>query len=552
MEKAELVSKTPIWGNSWQYYNKDKQQLVIGIRENILSKYSDGTSDSTSRIKLINDPVRPFWITKPEYRNHTEKKEFEDEDKCDKILCRESELPERLCMTLGYKNPYMKNNLKRLCNSPYVYGADIDVQTLLKQFYMDKLKAGTLPMFTKGALDIETEVTGAKRIICSAFTHENHVYAFALKEYCRKHLGKNKFKEVSYEEFMNEINTTLKPMMDEYGFSVEFTICNEELEIITGTLDAIHKCRTDFISVWNMGYDIPYILNRLRILGVDPKDVFHDPTLPNEIAFVDWHEDKSEADHYTDKWHWFTYSGFSQFIDLMCLYARNRKHKGRESSYSLDHILRLELGFGKWNYSPTTNHWYEQNYNYIEYVIYNIIDSYGTYLLDKKTKDSDNLWGLTELSLPSQYSRQTVMVRNGAFHIGKSFGKLPASAGTNMSTQVDRMLEKTGGAVLPPNKAVNVTVPILKEADIPSQVAIMSVDCDYEAMYPSTTSAFNISKETLLATVIKINGYEQAETEQLFSAVTQPEINAVPICIKFFDMPTYQEMDQLFKESFER
>lgn len=65
-------------------------------------------------------------------------------------------------------------------------------------------------------------------------------------------------------------------------------------------------------------------------------------------------------------------------------------------------------------------------------------------------------------------------------------------------------------------------------------------------MYPSILSAFNISKETTLSTTFEINGFPKSDVEIFFSNVTSPEINSVFLCNKFFDLPNYQDMEQLY------
>ena len=67
-------------------------------------------------------------------------------------------------------------------------------------------------------------------------------------------------------------------------------------------------------------------------------------------------------------------------------------------------------------------------------------------------------------------------------------------------------------------------------------------------MYPSTMSAFNISKETQLATILKINGYPQQDVEFLCSNIIQPDINAVAVCEHFFGLPSYNEMKEVYKQ----
>ena len=71
------------------------------------------------------------------------------------------------------------------------------------------------------------------------------------------------------------------------------------------------------------------------------------PDVPKQYRYASYKEDISKTDHFTDKWHWMSITGYSQFLDSMCLYARLRKVSGREVSYKLDDIANKELGQGK-------------------------------------------------------------------------------------------------------------------------------------------------------------------------------------------------------------
>ena len=270
------------------------------------------------------------------------------------------------------------------------------------------------------------------------------------------------------------------------------------------------------------------------------------PDVPIQYRFVNFFQDNSEAQHFTDKWHWISIAGYSQFIDSMCLYARLRKVSGRDSSYGLDYISEKEIGTGKLHFGAITNHWYAQNFKFLEYWVYNINDCVIMQLMEFKNNDMSALAGLTGMSLLSQFSRQTTMVRNNAYNYGKQHGKVPAAAGTTMFTKFDSMQLKGGGAVLPAEKAVGIGIPAVKGSSHLTQVVLSALDLDFSSYYPSTISCFNISKETLLTTVFNINGHPQTEVEEFMSNAIHPETNAIHLCRKFYGLPSYREMEHRY------
>lgn len=544
---AKIVKQIPTWVFSWCC--RTPKATAVGVKECIKTIYDDGTEISTPNLKIYDDPVRPFWVTLPQYRDHAYKKEFEDLNKCEKFLCHESELVDRVADALnlfGYRRKY----LRAMCDSPYIYGADIDIQALIRMQYKRNTPNGVIPSVTRGALDIETSTVDGE-IIAISFVHEHSVYTAVSEKYSRIYEGNDKFSQATEDDCLKVIDRLVGSYMKDNKFTLRLVLCKSELELIKWIFDRINECKTDLIAVWNIGFDIPTIINRLSTIleddpNTNPEDIICSKEIDPKYRFLKFDEDKSNVQHFTDKWHWFTYAGNSQFYDAMCLYGRHRKVSGREPSYSLDAICNKVLGKNKLHFGAITNHWYAQNYNFLEYIAYNINDAVLTAMLEYATNDAVALINLSGISPLHQFSKQTVMLTNDAYDYGKAYNKIPASAGTNMLTEYDCMMLKSGGTVLPPHKATGVTVSVLEEYDLPSQVAVMAVDCDYSAMYPTTTSAFNISKETLLSSVIAVNGRKET-VEDVFSMVSQPDINAVPLCSEYFNLPTYEEMDALFK-----
>lgn len=475
MEKV-LKNRYKFYVSSWHCKQDDAN--AVGVKEKILEEYEDGTTEVLDHLNILEDPIRPFWVTKEEFRNHDYKKEFEDEDKLDKYTCHDSQLETMIERVLNLKHSFRRRTLRQICDSPYVYGADIDTETLIKQWYANHEPIGKKPGFSRGGLDIEAEVRDEKRINIITFIHEHKVYTCALREYCRIDLGNEEFKMASEEDCLKVIHELLGFYFDKHHFELVFSIQDTELDLIRWTFDRIHECKTDYISIWNMGFDIPKIIERIEALGEDPSSILCHPDVPYKYRFVDWYEDKSSVAHFTDKWHWCTIAGYSQFIDGMCLYARLRKVYGRDSSYSLDDISTKELGHGKLHFGNITNHWYMQHYRFLEYIAYNINDVMIMQLMEWKNNDQVAMTSLIPMSLPRQFARQTVIVRNDAYNYGRERHRIVASAGTSMFTDYDKMQIKAGGTVLPPNKAIGVGIDAVEEFPRKTQVAVHVNDLD--------------------------------------------------------------------------
>jgi hypothetical protein len=98
--------------------------------------YSDGTSEP----KLLHKYgfKRPYYITKPKYRNHREKKTYEHIEKLDRFECTQSELIHHVGRRLQRQG---KLSLRQLGDSPYLYGTDILSTAVLVHQLRRKYKA---------------------------------------------------------------------------------------------------------------------------------------------------------------------------------------------------------------------------------------------------------------------------------------------------------------------------------------------------------------------------------------------------------------------------
>lgn len=539
--------------HSCHHKSNDTNCNAVIVKEQECIHKEDGTEEWKPILRIVRDPQRTFYITQNQFRNHSFKKEFEDINKLEEFRCKDSELREHLANALGcgYKR-YV--SLRDLCSSPYVYGADIDTETLIKQAYLKIQPEGKSAKITVGAFDIETEVYGEGRINAITFIHERDIYTVALKPSCKIYSASDNIldidvnvrpRQATYEECLSVVNTIIGEELTKNNFTLHLELVDDELTLIKTIFGHIHRCKTDIVGIWNILFDIPKILDRLEVLKVDPCDIFCPPDLPKRYRVCEFKEDVNpNAEHMVDKWHWFSCAGYTQFIDSMCLYGRLRKVDGKDISYSLDYISNKELCQGKLHLGQITNHRWSQTYDFLRYIAYNINDVLIMQLMEFKNHDIDSLVGLSDCSLLKNFSKQTVMVRDGDYVYALENGHVPASVGPSMYTEWDSQMPKAGGTVLPPEKAVGARVPVLKGIEAPTQVSLFVNDLDESAMYPSALKLANISKETYYGSILNINGHDKNTIELLGLATISPEAYSVQTYKHFLDLPDYEEMEQ--------
>lgn len=529
--------------------NEKANGVLVKEKECLLLE--DGSVQYNDKVRIYRDPVRPYWLTKPGLRTHPYKKEFEYIENLDRYNVHDSNLMDSIKENLKI---YKRCSFRELCNSPYIYGADIETAVFLKAKYLKNIDPDIPIKYTIGALDIENEMHNDERIIAITYIHEHEIYTAVLRDYMLiKDDDTSEFRIATEQDIYITANELIGSLLKEHNFTLKVYIANDEIELIKWIFCNIHRCKTDFIGVWNIRHDIPHILKRLEALNVDPKSILCHPSIPEIYHHVEYHMDNSKnLQHFTDRWDWFECSGFSQFIDAMCLYSRIRKTSGRKPSYALDAIANLELGTGKLKLNNATNdHTYEQRNNFVPYVVYNINDVLIMQLMEFKNNDYRQLMSLTGVSMLKDFNKQTIMGKNNTFFYGYERGKIIASTGSNMLTEFDELMPKFGGAVLNPNRTLEIGVNIIEEApDIETRVCIGVNDLDVAAEYPSILASFNISKETKLSTVVAIHGYPSTSIEQCFANCVSPIENAVWMANVFFGLPNYTEMDEMIYEYF--
>lgn len=406
MENNEIIAK--------EFRSAFHLSAIPNVRKDIhvlkeVVHYKDGRI--VPELRIIENFKRPFWVTKEHYQNHKEKKECEALDRVNQFEATESNLARAVLTRLGSKYNG-KTNLRDALPSPYVYGLNISAATMIKHYYTKKYPDVSTP-YTVCALDTEVDVDTDELLILSV---------------C---MGNNLY--VSIKDRMGEgrtdVEKTLKYLYDKYipdcelksNMNVVFELFDSELQMILNTFKRVHEWKPDFLAIWNISYDMEVLLRVLEAHNVDPKDVFSDPSLPEEyreFKFVKGPIQKVTESGVLkpleprEQWHYVDCPASFYWIDAMSAYNYVRVGgKQVATGYSLDSILGFELGkeYQKLKYKDEYSehltgvdwHKYMANKKPLEYIIYNCWDVMSMLLLDKKTNDL--AIALPLLSGPSEF-----------------------------------------------------------------------------------------------------------------------------------------------------
>lgn len=355
----------------------------------------DGTTKKNLRI--IKDFQKPFYITKPHFQNHEQKKESESIDKLNKFYASESDMLKEVARKLGARYQGKKNE-RFIKDNPFIYGLDVTARTYIKKAYIDKF--GIFTPYEVCVLDIENEIDGDQRISVISITMGKKTFTTILEGWLEKS-----------QNNIDKINLLYKNMVPQVDYvqdiEDETIFCKTEVEMIQKIFKRLHEWQPDILEIWNIMYDIDKILECLEKNGIDPKDIFSDPSIPKEYRYFKLK--KGKVSRMTEKgvhvsldfyqqWHTIIAPCSFAIIDGASAYYYIRQGgKKVPTGYGMDSIIEKEVGkeFKKLKLvdgiaetlEKADWHIYMSNKRKHEYVVYNKYDTRGPLVLDGETKD---------------------------------------------------------------------------------------------------------------------------------------------------------------------
>lgn len=403
------ISRDEIKGYECKHVNyvvdDEEQNDLLVVKEQVHLK--DGRI--IPNVRFIENYKRDFYVTKPGFRNHDQKKEWEKISRLQRFTSTQVGLARAVARALG--NPAARPDLRVLARSPYLYGTDITTPVLVKRKYMDRYP-DCRSLNTVAAFDIESDVIeGHELPISAALTFKDKAVLAVTKDF----LGSIIDPEVKIQKAFQKY---LGKYIAERNITLEVVIVDQISEGIKSVFQRAHEWMPDIISIWNMNYDLPKILDVLEKQGMPPEDVFCHPKLPpqyRKVRYIEGPASKLTASgkymplHPADRWHTMDCPAAFYFLDSMCVYKKVRVAKGNEPSYALDYILNKDLKLGKLNFEEADGYtglrWHQhmQKNHKIEYLIYNLFDCIALELLDEKNKDLAST--VSVLCEHSEYSR---------------------------------------------------------------------------------------------------------------------------------------------------
>lgn len=528
-------------------------------------------------IRLRKNFERPYWVTKPHFRTHPDKIQFEDLARVDMFKSTQMNLRQDICFRLGFGNP--AHGVRMLARSQYLYGLDAGPEVFMKQTYAQKWPDTFRPNKVT-VIDSETDVFGdwTRPILWSAVNDDGIDLYVANREWCpeitdftdqvlaefklalvgwqQTVINKLKNKETGeYPSFLDDIMkmpVRVHELGDHYG-------------ITKGMVDGLHDTQPDLVTGWNVMYDAKVIQASCEHAGIDMVDLTSDDRVPYE--FRNTFLKQGQAIKRTasgremrldpqERWDIALTTSSWRIQDAMQTYWQLRKAKGKESGgYGLDAVLTRQLGIGKIKYDvedsaiPSgTLHWHMdmQKNHKVRYGVYNIFDSLGLWVLDKKNSDLSSQ--ISMLAGPCDYSRfnsqPTINAIDMMFSIMKRRKKIICATSDQMADENDgKVMGKDGWIVtFPSHNVVDSGLYLFEDMpDVRSMIHVFNSDADVETTYPTAEIIQNLSKETTMNEPCKIRGVGREVQRHASINLTGPQENCLEIVQTICKMPSLDE-----------
>lgn len=487
----------------------------------ILITYRDNETKETKH-HIIYQPEYTFYLVK------------EPEDYCElyrknpevtPVTCKFSELLKTVAEVTGNIDSFITNirdgNFRlnyEFHKLPSVMGSDEKIEDhYIKRFRL--MYESTDMTITKSFLDIEVDGINALgdfpdmgecpiNAITTLFEDRNMCCTFLLREgsnplieQFEKDLASGKF----HQKLMDDLLISLKSesKIKKHGIDkIDFKIFmyDSEIELIRDMFIMINGYKPNFLLAWNMAFDIPYIIERLKEIGYNPEDIICSPEI--EESFCKYHEDYPDSESkfvWDSRGDWFEVSSNTVYVDQLIHHKSIRKGHAQTKSSKLDYIADIIAGVRKLDYSHITKKIAELPYkDYNTFVSYNIIDTIAQKCIEDIARDIDFIYVKSMMNNTRYHKvhRQTTYLKN---RIGLEFNQMGLVLGNNVNGNNQHTPYPGGMIVEVGNNDKKYANQI---NNVHTRMYLNCIDYDYSSQYPSTYRQMNFSPTTLIAKII--------------------------------------------------
>lgn len=555
-------------------------------------------------MRVIPNYLRPVWMTKMQYRTHTDTKEYEHMDKLDKYMVTQSELRNKVAILTG--NPTSSKSLSELLVNPFIYGADIPSTTIIHREEYQKPNEGKTPTpYKVGAFDTETDVLyGTGQIIIGSMTVLPYVHLVIRADWLDargadvdadiKRVLREKIEPVM-EHFYSEMDKRGKGHLfpkEERELIMTHEIVKTEIDIVEKSFNWFHDMMPDYMGIWNIDFDVTKVLDACKRADVDPKMILCDQRIPPEYRVCKYKRStqfkvaasgkgKPVSPH--DQWNVLHLTASFFAVDAMSAYRLLRLGEQEERSYSLDSILEKEFGgaIQKLKHPPADMYvkekWHQvmQGQHKLVYLAYAAIDTISMCLLDRYTRDlSHRLPAMADITDLANCNSQPKRLRDAFFvfahddhqcvigSVGhereykKKEPELDIDLGDATDDEVEfdeeeeeapEVLSRKGWVITLASHFSAPGLKLLEECpEARTGIRAFVYDSDAVSSYPSCTQVANVSKVTTRKEICKVGDFDEKVFRLQNINLLGGPTNATEYTTTMFKAPTLFELLDIY------
>lgn len=519
------------------------------------------------QLHYLPDYKRDWYFTKEGFRNHRQKKEYELLSRLVKRTSRQTDLYRDIIRALNIYAPRIDR--RSAFSSPYVYGVDISSTSLIKKKYQDYFKGDPTPATVCG-FDTETDVLGGtEQIIIASATLQGKIRTAILRDYIRP---LNMTDEEIFEALRVRHERYIKPMLPGRTLEVEYSIHDTPAELVQACFERIHQWMPDFVEIWNLDFDITVMLEALHSAGIDPADVFSDPSVPKDYRYFEYVKGRTTHTSSSgvvknlanfEQWDTVRCPASFQFVDGMQAFYQIRMGQQKRRSYGLDAIAQENLkGFRKLRFEEDAHikegtlawHVYMQKHCRLNYITYNQGDCVLEELIDEVTSDlafTISVFGKSsDLEIfNSQPKRKTDDLHFELLNPDEGVPVRVVGTGESGKDPIDELTYslKDWIIALAAPRVANNGLNVIEEAPfIKTKIYVAVADLDVKSSYPNNGASENISRSTCVAEVCSFDVVDEFTARMQGLGYLSGPTNSVEFCTHMYKLPSIEQVLDAF------
>lgn len=565
MSEPDLKKPTHTFEYIHSCYTEDKRANsmndAVFIKRNRVTFAEDGSEILTPEYVHMENVQRDFWITKKAFRKNEFKLEYESLANLEHYRSTQRDLARQICYKVG--KPYKKGmRLAEVFRSPYVYGCDIDINTVVKLQYKEHHPRDVPASLTYAVQDIEFDMNTSLGMIIFSMSFKEKAYQVVLRDWVNPN--------DTEEDYINFINEEL-PEIKERNIKLELDFVDNMVDGIRKMYAKANEWMPDIIGFWNLNYDMTVITDLLKDAGVDPADIFSHPSVPPHYRHFEYKrgpvikrkdDGTSRPLAASEQWHTVFCTAPFYFIDPMSVYRGLRKMKA-EPSYSLDYITDKRLGKGKYHFEhellkgmPTGSgrwHMTMQKHFKKQYCAYGLIDCIRVEQLDE---DQEDISVKLPLLIGDSHFKD---FSSNPKQLCDDFHSFCLEHGYVISTTSDQMKHEIDAKVVGKELWINIVEATHLEdvgidlVDDPvfrsSRLTIHNFDLDLISAYPKIGILLGLSRRNTVFEICKIEGIDSFKHRYVCVNLTGGDANAMLTCKDLYKLDGLHELHKKFAQA---